>query len=107
MPGKRDLPSSIAIKSDLDRSARIGAFSLVQMKPLKLQTTVRGYSAWVIDQLMIQKGETLADVAKYVLDRWVDDNAEFLDQFAISRQNFMSAEEGRGMVFNFDQTDTH
>jgi hypothetical protein len=65
------------------------------MRVLRVQTTVRGYSAWVLERLMQEKGELLADVTKYVLDRFVDQNAEFLAELGISREEF-KREEGAG-----------
>lgn len=75
------------------------------MRVLKVQTTLRGYSAWVIQRLMTIKGESLADVTKYLFDRWIDDNAEFLERFGLTHEHFMNAEEGRGRVVNIDRTD--
>jgi hypothetical protein len=75
------------------------------MRVLKVQTTLRGYSAWVIHRLMTIKGESLADVSKYVLDRWIDDNAEFLQRFELTHNDFQLAEEGRGQIVDFERSD--
>ena len=55
----------------------------------KIQATVKGYSAWVIDQLVEFKRETQADVVKYLFDRWVDDHADWLENaYGLSRVKF-------------------
>lgn len=75
------------------------------MRTLKLQGTVRGYSAWVVEQLMEIKGESLADVTKYLFDRWIDDNEEYLAKLGLSREAFQAAAEGRGKLVGFDRKD--
>ena len=68
------------------------------MTPIKIQGTIRGYTAWVFERLMEIKGEPMSDVTKYIFDRWVDENAEFLKNFGLTREFFRATEEGRGEV---------
>ena len=56
---------------------------------LKPQPTVKGYSAWVLGQLVEAKATTLAEVTEWVIDRWVDENRDFLaSEFGIKREEF-------------------
>lgn len=74
------------------------------MEALKVQTTLRGYRAWVIQRLMERNNEPLADTANYVIARWIDDNAAFLAKFGVTierYQNEMDAEK----VTEFSRTD--
>ncbi|HWW61333.1 MAG TPA: hypothetical protein VN181_08195 [Thermoanaerobaculia bacterium] len=68
------------------------------MRVLRVQTTLRGYSAWVLERLMQEKGELLADVTKYVFDRWSDDNADYLAKLGITREEFLREEKGGAQV---------
>jgi len=82
------------------------------MRSVRVQTTLRGYTGWVLDQLVAIKGEPQADVAKYLLDRWVDANQQFLrDEFGLTREAFQTASlnaeaEAKGAVVPIDRTDT-
>ena len=61
-----------------------------------MQATLKGYTAWVMEKLTSQKRQTSADVASYILERWVDENAEFLEKRGITQGQFDIAEEERG-----------
>jgi hypothetical protein len=74
------------------------------MKVLKVQTTLRGYDAWVVESLMTLKGQPLADITNYVFSRWIDDNAEFLERFGLSPDKFKNEEEAREKVRSIDRT---
>lgn len=63
------------------------------MDSLKVQTTLRGYSAWVVQRMMAEKGESLADVSKYLIDRLLDDNQKVMADFGLSRSDFRKSEE--------------
>jgi hypothetical protein len=54
----------------------------------RVQPTVAGYTAWALERLARKKRQSLGEVASYALDRWVDDNADFLGGFGISLENF-------------------
>ena len=76
------------------------------MQVLKVQTTLRGYSAWVVQQMMAIKGESLADITKYLFDRWSDDDQEFLAGFGLTREVYRNSEEAnRKVVAMADHTD--
>ena len=78
------------------------------IRTLRIQGTVRGYTAWVVEQLMAIKGESLADVTKYVFDQWIDQNPDYLrEAFGVTRDAFAAAErerekyeKGRGEVID-------
>jgi hypothetical protein len=74
-------------------------------RTVKLQGTIRGYSAWVVERLMAIKGETLSDVTKYLFDRWIDDNDEYLEKLGLTRDAYRAVEEGRGQLVGFDRKD--
>ena len=68
------------------------------LETIKVQTTVKGYTAWVLQRLMDIKREPLSDVAAYVFTRWIDDNAEFLARYGLTAENFRNEEEARDKV---------
>ncbi len=56
---------------------------------LKPQPTLKGYNAWVVARLVEAKGITQAEVAAWIIDRWVDGNGRLLaDEYGISREHF-------------------
>jgi len=55
---------------------------------VRVQSTVAGYTAWALERLARKKRQSLGEVGSYGLDRWVDDNAEFLGRFGISLDRF-------------------
>jgi hypothetical protein len=74
---------------------------------LKVQGTLRGYSAWIVEQLKTIKGEPLSDITKQIIDRWVDDNPEFLRGLNLTHENYHLAEERRkGKVVDFDRKES-
>ncbi|HEX7679009.1 MAG TPA: hypothetical protein VF713_12845 [Thermoanaerobaculia bacterium] len=75
------------------------------MNVLKVQTTLRGYDAWVVENLMTLKGQTLADVTNYLFSRWIDDNAEYLQRFGLSLEKFKYEEDVRQKVRSINRTD--
>jgi len=76
------------------------------MRVLKVQTTLRGYDAWVIEKLMARRGQALADVANYLFSRWIDDNADYLEQrYGLSHEKFNNEEEVHQKVRSIDRTD--
>ena len=76
-------------------------------RALKIQGTIRGYSAWVVEQLMELKGESLSDMTKQIFDRWIEDNSEFLERrYKLTLDAYREAEARReGAIVEFDQQD--
>ena len=68
------------------------------MDTLKIQTTLRGYNAWVVQRLVEIKHEPLADVASYLFTRWIDDNETFLAKYGLTTAHFHDEEERREKV---------
>lgn len=60
---------------------------------MKVQTTLTGYSAWIIERLAEGKGQTIAEVMKYLIERWVDENQPFLEMRGITREDFFKGQE--------------
>lgn len=67
----------------------------MSIRTVKMQATLKGYTAWVIEKLTSIKRQTPADVTSYILERWVDENAKFLEQYGITLEQFDIAEEER------------
>ena len=55
----------------------------------KIQTTVTGYTAWVVKQMAQVKGTSPADVVRYIVERWVDDNRSFLEELGVRHEDFI------------------
>lgn len=56
------------------------------MSSRKPQPTLHGYTAWVLGELMKKKGLSAGRAAAWIIDRWVDENAELLERgFSIDR----------------------
>ena len=55
---------------------------------VRVHPTVSGYTAWAVKKLARKKRQSVGEVASYALERWVDDNAEYLSRFGISLENF-------------------
>jgi hypothetical protein len=62
---------------------------------VRVQATVSGYTAWVFRRLARRQRLSIGEVAAYGLQRWVDDNAEFLARFGISLDAFESELDDR------------
>jgi len=75
------------------------------MKVLKVQTTLRGYDAWVVENLMTLRGQPLADITNYLFNRWIDDNAQYLEKYGLSLDKFNAEEEVRQKVRSIDRSD--
>jgi len=75
------------------------------MNILKVQTTLRGYDAWIVEKLMELKGQPLADIANYLFSRWVDENSEYLQRFGLSHERFNNDQEVRQKVRSIGRTD--
>jgi hypothetical protein len=67
----------------------------MSVRTSKMQATLKGYSSWVFERLILKKGQAPADVASYIVERWVDDNDEYLKKFGITRELFEIAESER------------
>ncbi|HET7435362.1 MAG TPA: hypothetical protein VFN10_11705 [Thermoanaerobaculia bacterium] len=50
----------------------------------KVQTTLKGYSAWAFRKLKEGRAEPSADVAKELIDSWIRSNAEVLEAWGIT-----------------------
>lgn len=60
---------------------------------VKPQPTLHGYNAWVIRRLVEVRGTSPAEVAAWILDHWIDDNDELLEQrYGIRREDFLRRE---------------
>jgi uncharacterized protein YgfB (UPF0149 family) len=68
----------------------------MSVRTLKMQATLKGFSAFALEKLAEKKGQTLADVANYLFELWVDKNKDFLKGFGITQEQFELAEEERG-----------
>jgi hypothetical protein len=55
--------------------------------PVKLQTTVNGHTSWAIARLAKRKGKTNAEIASSLLDRFFEENSQYL------RDNFITFEQ--------------
>ena len=85
----------------------------MENKPLenkKVQLTLRGYEAFVLDRLMEEKGHSLADVASFVVELWVDGNEKYLNDLGITREQWKMKRAGKGEVIQIsdatgDRTD--
>jgi hypothetical protein len=54
----------------------------------RVAPTLSGYTLWAIEQLARRKRESLAEAASYAIERWVDENADYLSRFDISLDRF-------------------
>lgn len=54
---------------------------------MKLQTTVNGHTSWAIARLARRKGKTNAEIASSLLDRFFEENPDYL------RDNFITFEQ--------------
>ena len=55
----------------------------------KPQPTLTGYSAWVFRRLVGAKGEGEGPVAKWIIDRWIEDNHALLaEKYGIRREQW-------------------
>lgn len=68
---------------------------------MKVQTTVNGYSAWVLQRLAEEKGETIAEIAKVAIDRWVDDNRSYLSRMGVTRKEYKELSNHSSGVITF------
>jgi hypothetical protein len=69
---------------------------------MKPQPTLKGYDAWVVDQLVKAKGITQAEVVAWICDRWVDSNRGFLEEeFGITRAQYKSEPAKSGTVVEY------
>jgi hypothetical protein len=60
---------------------------------LKAQPTIRGYNAFVVNNLVSSKGITTSEVVAWIVDRWIDDNRKFLnEEFGITRGQFTASQ---------------
>ena len=72
----------------------------MDVKSFKVQSTLTGHPAWVVERLAAERRQTVAEVTKYIIERWIDDNEEFLTRYRVTRADFHAFEEGRGNVIN-------
>ena len=73
------------------------------MSSMKLQTTLSGSTSWIVMKLAELKGKTQAEIASYLLERWIDDNHEYLSRHGISYEKF-DAESSGGTVAQFERS---
>ncbi len=56
---------------------------------IKPQPTLNGYNAWVFRQLLEAKGIGPAQLAEWIIDRWIDSNGQVLsDEFDVQRRDY-------------------
>lgn len=68
------------------------------MASLKLQATLTGYTAWCVTKLAAQKGKTQAEIASYIMERWLDDNGKYLRDHGLTPAAFDLEEMGGNVV---------
>ena len=73
------------------------------MSSMKLQTTLTGSTAWFVAKLAELKGKTQAEIASYLLERWIDDNHEYLAKHGINYETFDTENRG-GTVEQFERS---
>ena len=61
----------------------------------RVSPTLSGYTLWAVQQLARRKRQSLAEAASYALERWVDENAEYLNRFDISLDGFEADVDNR------------
>ena len=55
----------------------------------KPQPTLTGFTAWAFNRLVDAKGEGDGPVAKWIIDRWIEDNLPLLaEKYGIKREQF-------------------
>lgn len=70
-----------------------------KVPPVKPQPTIKGYSAWVFERLVEAKGLSPAEIAWWMIDRWVDENQKFLEgKFGITRKAFLDSQHRAEVV---------
>jgi hypothetical protein len=71
----------------------------------KIHGTLDGYSGWVFDELLRVKGESIAGLAKYLVDRWVDDNRQWLSStFGLTPDAFLDSQRPKASVVNLESS---
>ena len=73
------------------------------IKSLKVQSTLTGYFAWVVERLVAERRQTNAEVTKYIVERWIEDNEEFLSRYNVTRADLEAFEKGRGQLINLKE----
>lgn len=66
---------------------------------VRVQATVSGFTKWALEKLVSAKGQSIAEVGGYALERWVDDNLEFLSRFGITLSAYETELEGKVTPF--------
>lgn len=56
--------------------------------------TLEGYADWVFRRLVEYRGERIGTVGTYIIQRWIDDNAEFLARFNITHDQWELEKKG-------------
>lgn len=65
-------------------------------QPLKIQATLKGYRAWAFKQLADAFQEPAADVAKRMLEQWIDEHQGVLKHYGITHEQFRKSERSAG-----------
>jgi hypothetical protein len=73
------------------------------MGSTKLQTTLTGFTSWSIAKLAELKGKTQAEIASYLIERWIDENMEYLASRGITNEKF-DVETRGGVVEQFERS---
>jgi hypothetical protein len=73
------------------------------MEVLKVQTTLRGYYAWVVQRLTERNREPQADTAAHLLRLWIEQNADSLAKIGLSNDAFLNDLDKRDKVKDFNR----
>ncbi len=70
----------------------------MNVKPIKPQPTLKGYTAWAFDRLIKVQGISQAEGASWVVERWLQAERQYLaEQYQISPEKFLE-EVGAGIL---------
>lgn len=59
---------------------------------IKAQPTLRGFNAYVLARLVEARGLTVAEVAAWMIEQWIDQNMELLEaRYGVSVASFEQA----------------
>lgn len=61
-----------------------------QAKPLKVQATVGGFTAWALREFTRRTQQLPADVVRMALDDWVLRGSDYLGKLGITHERFIS-----------------